>query len=159
MDRWIGIERADALEQLGFAGARGQVIEPLVRAMVLTSTKAVPNSTSDLFSDYDVILALREIQPFYENRNWLEAFGRVLVLYRDPLETEYGYPKAGYVIQFEDGLKIDFTLWSTEILQKVVAEQRIGSLEKLAASGHRLHQDSAHAHRLGALAGKEEGEL
>jgi aminoglycoside 6-adenylyltransferase len=92
---------------------------------MLTSTKAVPNSTGDLFSDYDVILVLREVQPFYEERGWLEAFGRVLVLYRDPLESEYGYPKSGYVIQFEDGLKIDFTLWSVEILQQVVAEPEL----------------------------------
>jgi aminoglycoside 6-adenylyltransferase len=79
--------------------------QPLVRAMILTSTRAIPNGTGDLFSDYDVILALREVQPFYEDRGWLAAFGRVLVLYRDPLEAEYGYPKSGYVIQFEDGLK------------------------------------------------------
>jgi aminoglycoside 6-adenylyltransferase len=112
--------------------------QPLVRVMILTSTKAVPNSTGDLFSDYDVILALREVQPFYEDRDWLEAFGRVLVLYRDPLEAEYGCPKSGYVIQFEDGLKIDFTLWSTEILQQVVAEPE---LEPELDAGYRVLLD------------------
>ena len=115
--------------------------QPLVRAMVLTSTKAVPDSTGDLFSDYDVILALREVQPFYEDRDWLEAFGRVLVLYRDPLKAEHSYPKSGYVIQFEDGLKIDFTLWSVEILQRVVAEPE---LDPEFDAGYRVLLDKDH---------------
>ena len=47
--------------------------QPLVRAMVLTSSRAVPGAPCDLFSDYDVILALEDIQPFYPDRAWLEA--------------------------------------------------------------------------------------
>ena len=46
----------------------------------------------------------------------------MLVLYRDPLEPYYGFPKSAYVTQYENGLKIDFTLWPVEILQRVVAE-------------------------------------
>lgn len=99
--------------------------QPLVRAMLLTSSRAVPQAPIDVFSDYDVILAVHEVHPFHEDRTWLEAFGSVLMLYRDPLESDYGYPKSGYVTQYEDGLKIDFTLWSVEILQRVVADPRL----------------------------------
>ena len=99
--------------------------QPLVRAMLLTSSRAIPNSSSDIFSDYDVILAVLDILPFYENRAWLYAFGSVLALYRDPLESYYGHPKSAYVTQYENGLKIDFTLWPVEILQQVVAEPKL----------------------------------
>ncbi len=99
--------------------------QPLVRAMILTSTRAVPNAALDRFSDYDVILALQDVQPFFAERDWLAAFGRVLVLYRDPLLTDHGYEKSAYVVQYEDGLKIDFTLWPVGLLQRVVAEPHL----------------------------------
>jgi len=99
--------------------------QPLVRAMLLTSSHAVPNAPVDVFSDYDVILALLDVHPFYEDRAWLEAFGSVLVVYRDPLEPYLGFPKSAYVTQYENGLKIDFTLWSVEILQRVAADPQL----------------------------------
>jgi len=61
---------------------------PDVRALLLTSTRTVPDATLDRLSDYDVIVAVSDqpgIAPFHESRQWLEAFGRVLVLYRDPI--------------------------------------------------------------------------
>ena len=56
--------------------------QPLVRAMLLTSSRAIPHAPVDLFSDYDVILAVLDVQPFYADRAWLEAFGSVLALYQ-----------------------------------------------------------------------------
>ena len=82
--------------------------QPLVRAMILTSTRAIPGGAADIFSDYDIILALSDVHPFFEDRGWLEAFGHVLVMYRDPLTEEDGLLKSGNVVQFEEGLKIDF---------------------------------------------------
>lgn len=99
--------------------------QPLVRAMLLTSSRAIPRAAVDLLSDYDVILALQDIQPFYTDRTWLEAFGPVLVLYRDPLIYERGLARSGYVTQYEDGLKIDFSLWPVELLQLVVADPKL----------------------------------
>jgi aminoglycoside 6-adenylyltransferase len=93
-----------------------------VRAILLTSTRAVPNATVDFLSDYDVILIVEDIQPFFEDRSWLEDFGEVLVVYWDPLypDPEYGSEKTANVTQYADGLKIDFTLWPVEYLQKIV---------------------------------------
>jgi aminoglycoside 6-adenylyltransferase len=45
----------------------------------------------------------------------------VLVLYRDPLISDEDLTTSGYVVQFEDGLKIDFTLWSVEKMKRVSA--------------------------------------
>ncbi len=93
-----------------------------VRAMLLTSTRTIPNASLDLFSDYDVILAVNDIRPYYEDRSWLEAFGSVLVLYRDPIQEYYGFEVFAYITQYEDGLKIDFTLYSLEILHRIAAD-------------------------------------
>lgn len=91
-----------------------------VRAMLLTSTRTRPDAGVDLFSDYDVILVVADIHPFFEDRGWLEDFGRVLVLYRDPIQLEYGVERFAYITQYEDGLKIDFTLWPVEMLSQLV---------------------------------------
>jgi aminoglycoside 6-adenylyltransferase len=109
------------LEQLTHWAAQ----QPLVRAMLLTSSRAIPQAPSDVFSDYDVILALRDVQPFYADRTWLEAFGPVLVLYRDPLILDRGLERSAYVTQYENGLKIDFSLWPVGLLQRVVADPKL----------------------------------
>ncbi|MBN1934685.1 MAG: aminoglycoside 6-adenylyltransferase [Anaerolineae bacterium] len=99
-----------------------------VRAMILTSTRANlatgqrPNAPVDVLSDYDVVLVVEDIHPFFHDRTWLQDFGQVLVSYWDPIHPApgYGIEQTGNVIQFEDGLKIDFTLWPVELLQRVV---------------------------------------
>lgn len=92
-----------------------------VRAMLLTSTRAIPHAAVDAFSDYDVILVMRDIQPYVANRDWLDDFGEVLVAYWDPLETdpETGIAHSGNVVQYADGLKIDFTLWPVAWLERI----------------------------------------
>ncbi len=94
---------------------------PGVRAVILTSTRAVPGGVTDVFSDYDVILVLDDILPYHNSREWLKAFGDVLALYHDPLMDDAGLATSGYVIQFEGGLKIDFTLWPPEMLRRLAA--------------------------------------
>jgi aminoglycoside 6-adenylyltransferase len=100
--------------------------QELVRAMVLTSSRAVPGYPyTDQFSDYDLILALRDVRPYHDSRDWLAAFGTVLAMYRDPMYVEDGLNWSGNVVQFEEGLKIDFTLWPVEMMQKVTRQETL----------------------------------
>jgi len=81
--------------------------QPSVRAAILTSSRAIPQAHTDAFSDYDVILVLTDIHTFFADRTWLDAFGSVLALYRDPLIINRGFERSAYVTQYDDGLKID----------------------------------------------------
>jgi len=63
-----------------------------IRAMLLTSTRAVPVATVDALSDYDVILIVRDIGPFVVTHDWLTDFGDVLVAYWDPIFTNEDHP-------------------------------------------------------------------
>ncbi len=92
-----------------------------VRAMMLTSSLTVPDGPVDVLSDYDLILIVRDIHPYFEDRAWLGDFGPVLAVYRDPILFEAGFEKSAYVVQYENGLKIDFSLWPVELLQNIVA--------------------------------------
>src|SRR5262245_31384538 len=95
-----------------------------VRAMLLTSTRAVPNAAVDILSDYDVILVVMDIHPFSEDRSWIQDFGQVLVAYWDPIhpDPDYSIEQIGNVIQYEDGLKIDFIVWPVELMRRIVGE-------------------------------------
>ena len=92
-----------------------------VRALLITSTRAIPGGVTDALSDYDIILVVDDITPYHVSRDWLSAFGTVLALFRDPITEEFGSPSSGYVIQFEEHLKIDFTLWTPAALHHIAA--------------------------------------
>lgn len=94
-----------------------------VRAALLTSTRAIPGVTVDLLSDYDVILVLKDIHPYVADHAWLDEFGEVLVAYWDPVHPDplYGVDICSNVIQYRQGLKIDFTLWPVKLLQCISA--------------------------------------
>jgi aminoglycoside 6-adenylyltransferase len=96
-----------------------------VRAVLLTSTRTNPNAPQDLFSDYDVVLVVTDIRPFFGDRTWLEDFGRVLVVYRDPIQPDHGIGTFAYITQYEDGTKIDFSLWPVELLRRIVADPEL----------------------------------
>lgn len=96
-----------------------------VRAMILTSTRTSPLAQMDAFSDYDVVLAVADILPYVNDRAWLEDFGRVLVLYQDPVYQRYDAAASAHVTQYEDGLKIDFTLWQVEILPRLADDPEL----------------------------------
>ncbi len=99
--------------------------QQLIRAVILTSSRAIPHAALDLFSDYDVILVLSSIESFYVDRTWLEVFGPVLAVYRDPLIEDKGQTRSAYVVQYENGLKIDFNLWPVELLQRIARNERL----------------------------------
>lgn len=94
-----------------------------IRAVLLTSTRAMPNAPVDQLSDYDVILVVEEVQPWVTDRGWLSDFGEVLVVYWDQMHPDpaFGIEICGNVTQYADGLKIDFTLWPVTLLQQIGA--------------------------------------
>ncbi len=88
-----------------------------VRALVLTSSRAVPHAPVDALSDYDVIVAVTDLRPYFESRTWLGDFGPVLVVYRDPIRTQEGFERFAYITQYETGLKIDFGVCEVGLLR------------------------------------------
>jgi aminoglycoside 6-adenylyltransferase len=105
--------------------------KPEIRAVLLTSTRAIPNAHVDILSDYDVILIVQDIHPFVSDRAWLNDFGEVLVVYWDPVcpDPTFGIDYCANVTQYADGLKIDFTLWPVALFQKIVAAAPMLSAE------------------------------
>jgi aminoglycoside 6-adenylyltransferase len=85
----------------------------------------VPNARIDVFTDYDLILIVDDIHPYHEQRGWLTDFGTVLMMYRDPIMHDGDFVRSGNIVQYEDGLKIDFTLMPVGLLRRIASEEML----------------------------------
>jgi aminoglycoside 6-adenylyltransferase len=114
-----------------------------IRAVLLTSTRAIPNARVDALSDYDVILVVEDIHPFAADRAWINDFGAVLVVYWDAIQPDpdVGIDYIANVTQYADGLKIDFTLWPIALFQQIVAAP---ALPAELDAGYRVLLDKDH---------------
>ena len=94
-----------------------------VRAMILTSTRAIPSAPIDAYSDYDVVIVVDDVVSMYKDRGWLADFGEVLVSYWDPVNRDEatGAVWVGSVNNYRSGLKIDFSVWSLQRYADVTA--------------------------------------
>lgn len=89
-----------------------------VRAVLLTSSRTNSNAPVDALSDHDVILYVTDADRFDAQDHWLNAFGAVLVQFREP-RTHDGMPEYSRLVLYTDGTKIDFTIISIEHLRLV----------------------------------------
>jgi aminoglycoside 6-adenylyltransferase len=86
----------------------------LVRAAVLTSSRANPECETDLLSDYDLEIYVADIEPFETSDAWLRHFGKVMLCW--PFKPGSGAPWADItrLVIFEDAVRIDFQIHKAE---------------------------------------------
>lgn len=82
----------------------------LVRAVVLTSSRAVPGRETDFLSDYDVELYVKDLEPFARDDRWLDAFGSILVRWPYRPRATCGEGGITRLVLFGDGVRIDFQI-------------------------------------------------
>jgi aminoglycoside 6-adenylyltransferase len=82
----------------------------LVRAAVLTSSRANPKCGTDLLSDYDIEFFVTDLEPFRQSDAWLTHFGGVMA--RWPFKPRAGAARAGItrLVIFSDAVRIDFQI-------------------------------------------------
>jgi aminoglycoside 6-adenylyltransferase len=92
-----------------------------VRAVVLTSTRAVPGGRVDELSDWDVVLYVTDPAAFDASGEWTEAaYGPVLVAWGDEGEWR-GFRRFMRLVIYRDGTKVDFTLAPAAELEAIAA--------------------------------------
>lgn len=92
-----------------------------VQAMILTSSRARTDETEDHLSDYDVIVAVRDAEDFAQYDGWVSAYAHPLARWGDEDEL-LGLPTWFRGVVYEDGVKVDYTIWPEALLERV-AEQ------------------------------------
>jgi aminoglycoside 6-adenylyltransferase len=93
---------------------------PLIRALILTSSRARPGGPVDLLSDYDLILAVSDIQTFAFDDAWIFDYGRPMTRWGDQSEL-HGLTTHFRSAIYRDYVKIDYSLWPLELLERIAA--------------------------------------
>jgi aminoglycoside 6-adenylyltransferase len=115
-------DEADVLTRV----TRWAADQPLVRAVVLESSRAVDGAVLDAFSDYDVLLVVADVRPFADD-GWLAEVGMPLVRFRDALQLQ-GFETLARLVLYEDYTKVDYMVWPAALLCHVVKTQRLPDL-------------------------------
>lgn len=86
-----------------------------IRAVLMDGSRANSNAVHDAYSDFDICYVVTDIREFTKDKNWITYFGDILIVqypadwYSHPYDYS-GKEKFTYLIQFEDGNRIDLTL-------------------------------------------------
>ena len=96
--------------------------QPLVRAVVLESSRVVAGAPLDRFSDYDILLVVSDTSHFSDSNDWQRYFGEPLARFGDSKEI-LGYTTYFRLAFYEDHTKIDYAIWPVALLQAVVERQ------------------------------------
>ena len=93
---------------------------PLIRAMILTSSRTRPNGPVDPLSDYDLILAVSEVESFAFDDAWIFDYGKPMVRWGDQGEM-HGLATYFRGVVYQDFVKIDYSIWPVELLERIAA--------------------------------------
>ncbi len=110
---------------------------PLIRAMILTSSRTRPDGPVDALSDYDLILAVSDVLPFAFDDTWVSEYGRPMVRWGDQGEM-HGLTTFFRGVVYQNYVKIDYSIWPVELLQRITAS---GSLPDQLDVGYRVLLD------------------
>ncbi|MBW3554847.1 MAG: aminoglycoside 6-adenylyltransferase [Gemmatimonadetes bacterium] len=123
-----------SLDPLGGRIAEWAQGEPAVRAALLIGSRASPQGARDGLSDHDVVLFLVPGHRLAHHDDWLETFGRPVIIFRETTEHR-AETVPTRLVQYRGGHRIDFTLSRIELLRRI-AEQ--GALPDWLAAGYRV---------------------
>src|SRR5215469_5941739 len=106
-------EEQDVVEQLLTWGTA----HPLIRAMILTSSRTRPDGPVDLLSDYDLILAVSDVSAFAFKDEWIDDFARPMVRWGAQSEM-HGLTTYFRGVIYQNHIKIDYSIWPVELLER-----------------------------------------
>ncbi|KGP90676.1 aminoglycoside adenylyltransferase [Pontibacillus chungwhensis BH030062] len=93
-----------------------------IRIVELNGSRANSRAEEDRFQDYDIIYYVEDLHPYLEDHSWIDVFGSRLIMQmpdlNDGLPEDGEWKRFAYLMQFEDGNRIDLTLVSLKHLQE-----------------------------------------
>ena len=111
--------------------------QPGVRAVLLIGSRATPQGARDGYSDHDVVLFLEPGARLAQRDDWIETFGRPLIILKETTEHR-GETVPTRLVQYRGGHRIDFTLSRVDLLHRI-AEQE--ALPDWLGAGYRVLLD------------------
>ena len=105
-----------------------------IRAVILNGSRANPDIKKDIFQDYDILYAVTDTAPFIRDRAWIDRFGARLYLQRpEELDAALGRQidftqNYGWLIQFEDGNRLDLHVCSLQHAKAILAQDSLSKI-------------------------------
>lgn len=87
-----------------------------IRGLVLSSSRVDGDDKVDLLSDYDVIVYVRDLEPYKRDDSWLGAFGSVMTR-SPPVPTLFDDGRVGRMVIYDDGARIDWGVADAESMR------------------------------------------
>lgn len=84
-----------------------------IRAVYMNGSRTNRHAPKDLFQDYDIGYVVTQTKPFYEDKSWIDRFGKRLYMQcPDEMDALMGQETDwdacyGWLIQFADGNRLD----------------------------------------------------
>lgn len=106
-----------------------------IRAVLLVGSRANPNVPKDKYQDYDITYFVRDIKPFYNNTDWVNAqFGKPLIMQMpEIMRFPDGDGHFTHLMIFPDGNRIDLSFEFTKYVDD--GEPAIALLDKDDGNG------------------------
>ena len=99
-----------------------------IRVVAMNGSRANPNAQPDCYQDFDIVYLVSEMESFLKNDDWLLVFGDRLIMQKPdtmqliPPEERSSF---AYLMMFEDGNRIDLTLFPLEKLEVYLGSDRM----------------------------------
>lgn len=107
-------------------------LDERIRGVLLNGSRANKHVKPDRLQDFDIMYVVTELTSFIEDSRWVDYFGPRLIM-QLPDESalfpnDTSKETFAYLMQFEDGNRIDLTLISSETVKK---QTKLDSLTKV----------------------------
>jgi molybdopterin-guanine dinucleotide biosynthesis protein A len=105
-----------------------------VRALVVVGSQARADTPADRWSDLDLILLVRDPQPYLDDAGWVEEFGRPVVTFLE--STMDGHWERR--VLYEAGEDVDFVLFPDSVVERIADSE---NAVELLGRGYRVLVD------------------
>lgn len=99
-----------------------------VRVVAMNGSRTNPKAPKDVFQDFDIVFLVTEMDSFLQNQTWIDVFGPRLIM-QTPEDMSLFPPSLGgrytYLMQFEDGNRIDLMLIPLSELESYLKEDKL----------------------------------
>ena len=95
-----------------------------IRVVLLTSSLVNPLAPVDDLSDLDIELVFENNEKYVENNLWLNNFGTPIAMIEED-ETSFDGKHAMKMLLYEDGVKVDFKLYSKSNFVEEIQEKEL----------------------------------
>jgi aminoglycoside 6-adenylyltransferase len=99
-----------------------------VRALILESSRAVPDTALDEFSDYDLLVVVSDIDAFATDDGWLAWWRTPLVRFSQDRRTADGRRWLTRLVVYDDGTKVDHQIWPVDMFRSATAGETLPAI-------------------------------